>query len=188
MQNPCCSIVLCIPLTRRSIYFLQKRRVTIGEHNIDMRKATPKSDRMSGGWGAGGMGFGGPGENHRYTKGGSMSRMGEYRFVSNCIVFISLFLTKTVPFSKIWYDNCQYRYHNFKNRYDNFWDRYYLCFQSHSCLITVPLTSCLTGLESALWQLTTDNFLLFAKQTNLNQSNRRSMVEWYFPQVFPDRT
>ncbi len=45
---------------------------------------------------------------------------------------------------------------------------------------TVPLTSCLTGLESAVWQLTISDFLL-AKQTNPNQSNRRSMVLWYFP-------
>jgi hypothetical protein len=30
--------------------------------------------------------------------------------------------------------------------------------------------------------VTTDNFsFLFAKQTNPNQSNRRSMVQWYFP-------
>ncbi len=28
---------------------------------------------------------------------------------------------------------------------------------------------------------TTDNFLLSPKQTNTNQSNRRSMVQWYFP-------
>ncbi len=40
--------------------------------------------------------------------------------------------------------------------------------------ITVPLTSCLTGLESTV--MTTDNFF-FAKQTNPNQSNRRSMVQ-----------
>ncbi len=44
--------------------------------------------------------------------------------------------------------------------------------------ITVPLTSCLTGLESAVWKLTI--FVLIAKQTNTNQSNRRSMVQWYF--------
>ncbi len=45
--------------------------------------------------------------------------------------------------------------------------------------ITVPLTSCLTGSESAVWQLT---FLfLFARQANPNQSYRRSMVQWYFP-------
>ncbi len=45
--------------------------------------------------------------------------------------------------------------------------------------ITVPLTSCLTDLESAVWNC---NFLfLFAIQTNPNQSNRRSMVQWYFP-------
>ncbi len=37
--------------------------------------------------------------------------------------------------------------------------------------ITVPLTSGLTGLESAVWQLT--KFVLFPKQTNPNQSNRR---------------
>jgi len=44
---------------------------------------------------------------------------------------------------------------------------------------TVPLTSCLTGLEFAVWQL---KFLfLFVKQANPNQSNRRSMVQWYFP-------
>ena len=44
--------------------------------------------------------------------------------------------------------------------------------------VTVLLTSCLTSLESyENW-----NFLfLFAKQTNSNQSNRRSMVQWYFP-------
>ena len=43
--------------------------------------------------------------------------------------------------------------------------------------VTVLLTSCLTSLESyENW-----NFLfLFAKQTNSNQSNRRSMVQWYF--------
>jgi hypothetical protein len=34
--------------------------------------------------------------------------------------------------------------------------------------ITVPLTSCLTGLEPAVWQLTI--FVLFAEQTNPNQS------------------
>jgi hypothetical protein len=36
------------------------------------------------------------------------------------------------------------------------------------------LTSCLTGLESAVWQLT---IFLFAKQANPNRSNRRSMVQ-----------
>ncbi len=45
--------------------------------------------------------------------------------------------------------------------------------------ITVLLTSCLTGLESAVWQLTI--FVLIAKQTNPYQSYRRSMVQWYFP-------
>ncbi len=40
--------------------------------------------------------------------------------------------------------------------------------------ITVPLTSCLTGLESAVWQLAI--FVLFAKQTNPNQSNGG---QWY---------
>jgi len=45
--------------------------------------------------------------------------------------------------------------------------------------ITAPLTSCLTGLEPAVWQLTI--FVLFAKQTNPNQSNRRSTLQWYFP-------
>jgi hypothetical protein len=41
--------------------------------------------------------------------------------------------------------------------------------------ITVPLTSSLTGLELAVQQL---KFLfLFAKHTNPNQSNRRSMVQ-----------
>ncbi len=50
--------------------------------------------------------------------------------------------------------------------------------------ITVPLTSCLTGLESAVWQLTI--FYLFAKHTNPNKSNRRSIVQWYSPPlVFP---
>jgi hypothetical protein len=44
--------------------------------------------------------------------------------------------------------------------------------------ITVRLTSCLTGLESDDSMTTTDNFLfLFAKQTNPNQSNRRSTVQ-----------
>ncbi len=45
--------------------------------------------------------------------------------------------------------------------------------------ITVPLTSSLAGLVSAVWQLTI--FVFFAKQTNPNQSNRRSMVQWKFP-------
>jgi hypothetical protein len=49
--------------------------------------------------------------------------------------------------------------------------------------ITVPLTSCLTGLESAVWQLTI--LFLFAKQTNPNKSNRRSMVQWYSPFSIP---
>jgi hypothetical protein len=40
--------------------------------------------------------------------------------------------------------------------------------------ITVLLTSCLTGLDSAVSQMTI--LFLFAKQTNPNQSNRRSMV------------
>jgi hypothetical protein len=44
--------------------------------------------------------------------------------------------------------------------------------------ITVPLTTCLSGLESAVWQLT---IFLFAKQFDTNQSNRRSTVWWYFP-------
>ena len=44
---------------------IQKRNVIIGEHTVDLRKATPKPDRMAGGggWGAGAMGYGGPGEN-----------------------------------------------------------------------------------------------------------------------------
>ena len=46
---------------------MTKRRVVIGEHTVDMRKATPKPDKMAGGGGAGGwgpqgMGFGGPGK------------------------------------------------------------------------------------------------------------------------------
>jgi hypothetical protein len=45
--------------------------------------------------------------------------------------------------------------------------------------ITVPLTSCFTGLESAVWLLTI--FVFICKQTNPNQSNRRSTVQWYFP-------
>jgi hypothetical protein len=45
--------------------------------------------------------------------------------------------------------------------------------------ITVQLISCLTGLESAVLQLTI--LFLFAKQTDPNQSNRRSMVQLYFP-------
>jgi hypothetical protein len=40
--------------------------------------------------------------------------------------------------------------------------------------ITVPLISCLNGLESDVWQLT---FFLIAKRTNPNQSNRRSTVQ-----------
>ena len=41
--------------------------MVIGEHTVDMRKATPKPDKMAGGGGAGGwgpqgMGFGGPGK------------------------------------------------------------------------------------------------------------------------------
>jgi hypothetical protein len=44
--------------------------------------------------------------------------------------------------------------------------------------ITVQLTSCLTGLESAVWLLTI--FYLLPKQANPNQSNRRSTVQWYF--------
>ncbi len=40
---------------------------------------------------------------------------------------------------------------------------------------SVPLTSCLTSLESAVLQLTI--FVLFEKQTNPNQSNRRSTVQ-----------
>ncbi len=47
--------------------------------------------------------------------------------------------------------------------------------------ITVPLTSCLTALESAVWQLT----VYFARQSNPNQSNRRSMVQWFFPFSIP---
>ncbi len=46
--------------------------------------------------------------------------------------------------------------------------------------IIVPLTSCLTGLEIDVydnWQF----LFSFAKQTNQNQSNRRLMVQWYFP-------
>jgi hypothetical protein len=42
--------------------------------------------------------------------------------------------------------------------------------------ITVRLTSCLTGLESTVLLLTICLYL-FAKQTNPNQSNRRSMVQ-----------
>ncbi len=45
--------------------------------------------------------------------------------------------------------------------------------------ITVQLTSCLTVLESAVWLLTI--FIFIHKQTHPNQSNRRSMVQWYFP-------
>jgi hypothetical protein len=41
--------------------------------------------------------------------------------------------------------------------------------------ITVPLTSSLTGLESALLQQTL--LFSFVKQTNPNQSNRRSTVQ-----------
>jgi hypothetical protein len=53
--------------------------------------------------------------------------------------------------------------------------------------ITVPLTSCLTCLESAVWLLTI--FVFICKMTNPNQSNRRSMVQWYFPpKVFPGLT
>ncbi len=44
--------------------------------------------------------------------------------------------------------------------------------------IIVPLTSCL------VWNQLSDNWqflFLFAKQSNPNQSNRRSTVQWYFP-------
>ncbi len=41
--------------------------------------------------------------------------------------------------------------------------------------INVQLTSCLTGLESAVQKLTI--LVLFAKQMNPNQSNKRSMVQ-----------
>ncbi len=62
--------------------------------------------------------------------------------------------------------------------------RYVIAGNSNGGSITVLLTSCLTSLESAAWQLSI--FVLFAKQTNPNQSNRRSMVQWYFPPlVFP---
>jgi hypothetical protein len=44
--------------------------------------------------------------------------------------------------------------------------------------ITLPLTSCMTGLELGVCQLLT---IFFAKQTNPNQSNRRSTARWYFP-------
>jgi hypothetical protein len=50
--------------------------------------------------------------------------------------------------------------------------------------ITVPLTSCLTGWLIDWFGFSCDNWqflFLFAKQTNPNQSNRRSMVQWYFP-------
>ncbi len=46
--------------------------------------------------------------------------------------------------------------------------------------ITLPLTSCLTGLESAVWQLTI--FVYICKKPYLHQSNRRSTVQWHFPQ------
>ncbi len=32
-----------------------------------------------------------------------------------------------------------------------------------------------------VWNKQYDNWIFFAKQTNPNQSNRRSMVQWYFP-------
>ena len=41
--------------------------------------------------------------------------------------------------------------------------------------ITVPLTSCLTGLESAVRQLTI--FVVICKTDKTNQSNRRSTVQ-----------
>jgi hypothetical protein len=50
--------------------------------------------------------------------------------------------------------------------------------------ITVQLTSCLIGLESAVWLLT----IFFAQQANPNQSNRRSMVQWYIPFSIPGHT
>jgi hypothetical protein len=40
-----------------------------------------------------------------------------------------------------------------------------------------------------VWNQLYDNWnflILFAKQTTPNQWNRRSMVQWYFPLVFPD--
>ena len=48
--------------------------------------------------------------------------------------------------------------------------------------ITVPLTSCLTGLESAVCQLTI--FVFICKQTNPNQLNRRQMVQYSLPSLF----
>jgi hypothetical protein len=42
--------------------------------------------------------------------------------------------------------------------------------------ISVLLTSCLTALVLTVW--------LLAKQTNPNQSNRGSMVQWYFPHLY----
>jgi hypothetical protein len=42
--------------------------------------------------------------------------------------------------------------------------------------ITVLLTSCLTGLESAVWQQTIFDFIC-----DPNQSNRSTTVKWYIP-------
>jgi RNA recognition motif-containing protein len=39
---------------------IQKKRVTIGEFTVDLRKATPKAAQGGGAWGPG-MGYGGPG-------------------------------------------------------------------------------------------------------------------------------
>jgi len=67
--------------------------------------------------------------------------------------------------------------------------------------ITVPLTSCLTDLESAVWQsqsfysmMTINNFCFYLPNRLIqtidswclcpNQSNRRSMVQWYFPLLY----
>jgi hypothetical protein len=49
--------------------------------------------------------------------------------------------------------------------------------------ITVPLTSCLTGLELAVWQLTI--FVLLTKQTNPNQSTGGQMYSDTSPFSIP---
>ncbi len=51
-------------------------------------------------------------------------------------------------------------------------------------IITVPLTSCLTGLDWSVWQIKT-KFVSCHMQLIPKQSNRRSIVQWYFPFSIP---
>ena len=57
-----------------------------------------------------------------------------YRIVSTRLSQLSW--TRTVKFSKNWYDNYQYRYCNYKNWYNNFWSQDHLCLWSRPCLVS----------------------------------------------------